>query len=780
MRRQKLWMYGRFYLTILLVLAMVTSFPVPAGYAAEAEIGTLELVVVSPNQIRAEWKGTLVSGYVFKLEKKVDGGNFSEILTYGYSSALNQYADTFVSPGHTYTYRVRLVTSSGTTVSQTNEASAAATDVAAPLSLQVKSVSQTQIDLSWTYPGGKSYDTVVERRLNGGAWTVIASVGKDKSDYSDSGLPANTSYFYRVKAVAGSYVSSPYFPDNGTGIESGTKLEPPSDVYGFAASNTQIYIAWTYNPGGVLYHIERRAGDSGEFMEVAAVPSNAMYHLDTGLAPNTRYVYRIKAESSGGINTSSYTPEFSVTSTQLEVPTGMTATATSNSAVELKWIDNSSTETGFEVWRKAGDAGRWEKLAAVRRNSTAYTDEEAVPDTRYYYKVRASIYYKHVYSAFTNEAATWSLTPLPPTELRYAVTSTSGITLMWKDNAYNESGYHIERKTGIEGAWAKIGTAAANATSFTVHGLTPYVQYFYRVSAFDNTYYNSSAVSGEIEVMTGLPKAPSDLKVQALSSGIIRLDWKDNAINESGFRIERKVKGSLYRPLTQAAADTTTFTDRSVEPGRIYYYRIRAVNNVGVSPYASEAYAQTKNGVVFKDVTQGHWAKTEIEDMASRGVFRLRTDGRFLPEGEVTRGEFTAILVKALHINNTAVGSLKDVTARHPYYREIMTAVRAGIISTGKDRYFFPDQLITREEIADLVVRAMKLIDKPLPSHDITILEEFPDQEDIAPGSRGNMAAMRGEGIIDGIMQDGRRVIAPKAPATRAQAAVIVYNAVNR
>lgn len=69
-----------------------------------------------------------------------------------------------------------------------------------------------------------------------------------------------------------------------------------------------------------------------------------------------------------------------------------------------------------------------------------------------------------------------------PTNLTAAAQSTTEIALSWTDNAGNETGYSIERKSP-GGAYEVIGTVAANVTTFTAGGLSAAKLYFFRVRA---------------------------------------------------------------------------------------------------------------------------------------------------------------------------------------------------------------------------------------------------------------------------------------------------------
>lgn len=71
-----------------------------------------------------------------------------------------------------------------------------------------------------------------------------------------------------------------------------------------------------------------------------------------------------------------------------------------------------------------------------------------------------------------------------------AVAEAGQLRLSWTDRSSNESGFHIERKTGQSGTFGLIAVTAANATSYTDANVTAGVTYCYRVRAF-----NASAVS---------------------------------------------------------------------------------------------------------------------------------------------------------------------------------------------------------------------------------------------------------------------------------------------
>ena len=75
----------------------------------------------------------------------------------------------------------------------------------APSGLSATAVSSSRIDLAWTENATNEDGFRIERSPGGqNNWSQIATVGTDVTSFSDTGLPAGTSYDYRVRAYAAS------------------------------------------------------------------------------------------------------------------------------------------------------------------------------------------------------------------------------------------------------------------------------------------------------------------------------------------------------------------------------------------------------------------------------------------------------------------------------------------------------------------------------------------------------------------------------------------------
>jgi len=725
--------------------------------------------IFSPAEVALSWTDNSNNETGFRIERKTDSGNFEEIATVAANTT--SYIDNTISGEHTYTYRVCAYNVLGNSA-YTNEAAVNSGDMIAPVSLTATPVSANRIDLAWSYAGNSNHKTVIERKTAGGYWSVIYTTAMGVLNYSDTGLQADTVYHYRIRKYISPSVSGIPYPGNDSGVSAKTMLGSLS-LSGHAASGNMIYLTWSGNTGGADVVVERKMSN-GNFTPLTVVtPSTSGWYDDTGLIPGAFYTYRIKAKT--GANESVYSNELTIQNFYLDAPTNLTVTKSSNSEIELSWNDNSDDETGFEIWRSVYGSGNYVLLATVGRNVTFYRDTSLEAGIQYYYMVRAFIAKDGIYSPYSNTISAGIGIVSPPENLHYTYISSDQVQLRWTDTSDNESGFRIERRIGQDGDWSVYAWVSSNTTSYTVSNLNTYTKYYFRVRAYRYD-SNTSSLSNEIVVSTGKPTAPSSVEAKALSASKVKITWKDNSDNEMGFKILRKTSAAVYyTPLAEVRMNVTEYTDRSVKPGTKYYYKVVAYSDAG-SAESTEAEVVTNIKVTFSDIRGVTWAQEAIESLAGTGVIS-GSNKLFRPNDNITRAEFVAMVVRAFKLNTVPVGSLADVRSDKWYYKEIMIAENFGIISGDSKNRFYPEALIMKEEIALILFKALELSGGEYMGHDNNVLEKYSDKNLISPNAIASMAALVGDGIIDGQTDS---ILGPKSSVTRAQAAVYLYNALSR
>ncbi|MDP4180369.1 MAG: S-layer homology domain-containing protein [Bacillota bacterium] len=750
-----------------------STFPADdTGKEAFSVFSILTLNVVNSSKIDLKWDDSATGKEGYIVSRKVDSGEYSQLATV--ASDKVTYSDYTVTTGHTYTYRILVINSSTSTTIYSNEVSTTTNTVVNPDSLEVDVVSPTQMELTWSLSALGNFRTVIERKMTElGEWEEIGYVD-GTTIYEDNDLADNTKYFYRVKIYYSANIYSQSYPNDDTGIGAFTRIITPYNLSGSSPSASQIDLVWTPSSYDAYFIIERKTS-KGEFTQVGKTDVNAAKWTDTSLIPNSKYTYRIKAKNQ--YNESDYSQEINVTCVNLAAPSGLTASVSDSSGIDLSWVDNSPNESGFEIWRLTAGSQTWELLMTLDSNARSYKDSDITPQIQYSYKIRAYISKDDVYSAYSNTVVSTLNAPLAPSELTYSSIDDTTVKLIWKDNSNNESGFKVEKKDNISGKWLEIASLSQDVTSFNVSNLDSSTNYIYRIKAYNQT-YNSYSCSNELLVSLINPEDPSRLSLTALSSTEIKVTWKDNSDNEMGFSIERNGDDGEFAEIAKVAQNTTTFTDKGLKPGQEYFYRVRAYNGNGYSFFTDIKSTKTKDSPIYNDINTVNWAKNAIESLTGRGIIKGKADGMFYPNDKITRAEFVVLIFRAFKPDTAVVaGSFKDVNARDWFYKEVMSAKNLGIISGNNLNYFYPNKPITREDAAVIITRTLITLNKPLNGSATDILKDFSDVSKVSGYALSSMAALYGEKIING---KAGGVLAPKAYTTRAEAAVLISNIVGR
>jgi serine/threonine protein kinase len=172
--------------------------------------------------------------------------------------------------------------------------------------------------------------------------------------------------------------------------------------------------------------------------------------------------------------------------------------------------------------------------------------------------------------------------PSAPTNLTATPVSATTIRLRWTDNSNNESGFTV-----IDGTTSR--NTGANATTYDWYGLTPDTHTCFKVRA-----YNASGVSAysptaqqDWACATSLsgagPAAPTNLTATPVGPTSIRLQWTDNANDESGFTVFNSLMSR------NVGANATSSNWDGLAPGTYMCFKVRAYNSSGVSAYSPTA-----------------------------------------------------------------------------------------------------------------------------------------------------------------------------------------------
>lgn len=276
-----------------------------------------------------------------------------------------------------------------------------------PTGLTATADGHDAIDLSWSAPGDDGGESItgymIEREVGiGNGWsTLVADTSSTSTTYEDSSVDPGQEYNYRVSAINSVGTGSASTADSATtdAIAPGT----PTGLSATANGHDQIDLSWTApaSTGGAAitgYMIEREVGiGNGWSTLVADTASTATSYGDSSVAPETEYNYRVSAINSVGTGSASTADDATTSAAPAGLPgapTGLTATADGDDAIDLAWTapasDGGSAITGYVIGREVGVGGGWSALVAdTEDTATTYRDSGLDPAQEYNYVVAA-------------------------------------------------------------------------------------------------------------------------------------------------------------------------------------------------------------------------------------------------------------------------------------------------------------------------------------------------------------------------------------------------------
>ncbi|MBP7830352.1 MAG: autotransporter-associated beta strand repeat-containing protein [Kiritimatiellae bacterium] len=398
-----------------------------------------------------------------------------------------------------------------------------------------------------------------------------------------TGLTADTTYYYRVRAVGGGSCVSV----NGSTQSVTTSATAPSTPTGLAASDgsttAHVALSWDDNSNEDGYVIWRNTVNT--FASSTAIYSNeenVVAYNDTGATPGQLYYYWVTASNSAGSSAESTSDSGY---RKLATVAGVAASdGTSTAHVQVDWTDGSG-ETGYAIWRDTdSDIAGATFVTEAAADAETYNDASASPGQFYYYWVRAT----NSTSASQSDAST------PDTGYRKLAdvagvaasdgTSTAHVQVDWTDGS-GETGYAIWRDTDSDIAGATFVTeAAADAETYNDASASPGQLYYYWVRAT-----NSSSVSqGDAGTPdTGYRKLATVGGLAASDDTYgdkVVLDWTDitGATSYGIWRHTSDASGSASF-LDSVGTGVETYDDTSAVAGTPYYYWVRATNSTSSS-----------------------------------------------------------------------------------------------------------------------------------------------------------------------------------------------------
>ncbi len=426
------------------------------------------------------------------------------------------------------------------------------------------------------------------------------------------------------------------------------KPDPAINLIATTLSNSSIRLDWSDNPSPQYnetgFEVYQATISGGPYQLIAITSQDIRSFIHSGLGPNKKFYYRIRAFN----NTGAAAPSNEASSTTFAdniLPTSPL----------LRLVDVTSTTVSLSWKKSTDDAGLSNYEIYVNgaksyiTTDTSFIVSNLTTGNTYNFSVRAKDFGGNL-SAFSNQLTVtpsfglnykyyhgeWNtlpdfntLTPLLTGKVQNVSmeprTRDDNFAFLWEGYIrIPVSGTYYFRTSSDDGSKMYLGTAGAVGSPYSfsatavvnndgLHGNYPETSspkyltagiYPIAFSFFErwgdevmevswktpltgnnfepipNIYFSDQPIPGNV------PSKPSNLKAVAVSYRQINLTWNDNSNNETGFEIYRSSKPYYdFLPIARTSSNITAFADTTLKQNSTYYYRIKAINQYGESDF---------------------------------------------------------------------------------------------------------------------------------------------------------------------------------------------------
>lgn len=247
-------------------------------------------------------------------------------------------------------------------------------------------------------------------------------------------------------------------------------LTAPTNLQATNVDDSRVKLTWKDNTNSEIYYqIDLKEASASAFSALTFANHSSTSTTENTyrlrLVPNTDYNFRVRATRIENVNAtqpnaSPYNPNtVTLRTPPLSPPTNFSASTISEKLIRLRWLDNSTNETGYEIqYRELGSSDAFETLGTLGEN-TSFVDVPVPQGSSLEWKVMAIYQYTPTGSTTStivrsapSDVVIYSTSFPPPTNLQASMTGLANtVDLTWEDNSNTEFGFNIyTRRAGTE------------------------------------------------------------------------------------------------------------------------------------------------------------------------------------------------------------------------------------------------------------------------------------------------------------------------------------------
>ncbi|XP_040472358.1 immunoglobulin-like and fibronectin type III domain-containing protein 1 isoform X15 [Falco naumanni] len=473
--------------------------------------------------------------------------------------------------------------------------------------IKIVESSANDITIQWKPPkddGGKPVQSYIveSQQVGKNDWVTLGEVPRSCTTFTTNKVEQDMSYYFRVRAVNAEGTSDALESDEVKAVSKASPGAPdPPEIV--SASKDTITISWkaprkTGSSQIVGYIIQKRKKGTVTWLPVNNVPIADKKLKMTSLKKGLQYEFRVAAVNAAGVGDASEPsqPVFARDSTKPPGPVQDLRVSSSNStSVTLTWKRPEAKDgidvKGYEVEMRSSNNLSWTKCNTLPIEVTTYTVKGLQAKEIYFLRVRA------INDSGSGEAA----------ELEACIEAAPAVVSpriliddKVKSSLVIKAGNTIRVDIPFEASpdpvvtWLKDGLPLPNrATINTKDGTT---QLLIGAAEFtDSGIYTVELQNGlgkretfsfQVRV-TDTPQSPGPIQLQENVPNTVTVTWEPSPSEKWESDLYYTVlKRESQKGLWHVVGDliyTNKFTFTKLIPGRDYYFRVVAKNNLGAS-----------------------------------------------------------------------------------------------------------------------------------------------------------------------------------------------------
>ena len=321
------------------------------------------------------------------------------------------------------------------------------------------------------------------------------------------------------------------------------------------------------------------------------------------------------------------------------------------------------------------------------RYTTHFVDKDLEPNTKYAYQISSRLE-DGTESQTTDAYVVQTLKRIPPVSFAQAISNLPNrIKLIWKPHPDSRIQYYrVEKFNTTLNQWIYLKTINQRlSVEYIDTGLDNNSSYKYRIKAFTFNDVESAPTADIIAKTKALPLGASNIRISDNIPKKIFLTWDASTSSDIvKYEIHRSIYSSFgYKKIVSLNAQTLEYTDKTDDDGRIYYYKVIAVDKDGLeSSFDVSAIKGTSLAKPAKPILTS--AKTEGNKVVLNWTAGDNRTTSYNINKKIKINFFEYKVVKFSNINDTRFEDT-DVKSGGEYKYSIQANDEFGLISDKTD-----------------------------------------------------------------------------------------------